>query len=65
MQLYAVGLEQMVWDLEIIGNGFAKNFKECEFKLRSVSLFLRLNSLSFYVIKLNNKYLICRSSQYI
>lgn len=36
MQLYAVGLEQMVWDLEIIGNGFAKNFKECEFKLRSV-----------------------------
>ncbi|XP_029156075.1 uncharacterized protein LOC114928870 [Nylanderia fulva] len=36
MQLLAMSIEQMVWDLELIGNPFAKNFKECEFKLRSV-----------------------------
>ncbi|KMQ93553.1 unpaired-like protein [Lasius niger] len=36
MQLYAMGLEQMVWDQEILGIKFATDFKECEFKLRSV-----------------------------
>lgn len=37
MQRYAVGLEQIVWDQEDYNLEFRKEFKDTEFKLRTVS----------------------------
>lgn len=37
MQKFAVGLEQIVWDQEDHGLLFRKEFKDAEFKLRTVS----------------------------
>lgn len=39
MQKYAVGLEQIVWDQEDLQLEFRKQFKETEYKLRTVSSF--------------------------
>lgn len=47
MQKYAVGLEQIVWDQEDLQLEFRKQFKETEYKLRTVSSFFSL-SLSQY-----------------
>lgn len=40
MQRYAVGLEQIAWDQEDYGLEFRKQFKDTEYNLRSVSIFL-------------------------
>ena len=41
MQKYAVGLEQIVWDQEDFGLQFRTQFKDTEFKLRTVSFLVK------------------------
>ena len=54
MQKYAVGLEQIVWDQEDLQLEFRKQFKETEYKLRTVNsfffLFLSLSILFQYLL---------------
>lgn len=53
MQIFAVGLEQIVWDQEDYNLRFQQQFQDTEFKLRTVStffIFVEYLSLGFIEI---------------
>lgn len=46
MQTFAVGIEQIVWDQEDYKLRFRDEFKDAEFKLRGVSCFFEIDSVT-------------------